>query len=118
MTGAEASERDAEQRDKIAAQEIQLQALSVSLLPPTSSLAQGWIRSPAPPLEALEEAPETEAEAEEAIDDPFRPPPSTAPAALPASRAGCKRAPTMKALEAEKAPKRGVDGGKGRRAKG
>jgi hypothetical protein len=108
-------------------------------LPSTSSfLAQGWIRSPAPTLEALKEAPEAEieaeeapeaeaeteteeapeAETEEAINDPFRPPPSTAPAALLVSRAGRKRAPTMKALEAEKAPKRGMDGGKGRRAKG
>jgi hypothetical protein len=87
-------------------------------------------------LEALKEAPETETEAEEApeaeaeaeeapeaeteeaINDSFRPPPSTAPAALPVSRAGRKRALTMNALEAEKAPKRGMDGGKGRRAKG
>jgi hypothetical protein len=59
-----------------------------------------------------------EAEAEVTIDDPFLPPPSTAPASLPVSRAGRKRAPTMKALEAERAPKRGIDGGKGRRAKG
>jgi hypothetical protein len=101
-------------------------------------LAQGWIRSPASPLEALKEAPEAETEAEEApeaeaeaeaeeapeveteeaINDPFRPPPSAAPAALPVSRAGRKRAPTMKALEAEKAPKRVMDGGKRRRAKG
>jgi hypothetical protein len=129
MTGAEASERDAEQRDKIAAQRTQLQALEVSLIPPTSSfLAQGWIRRPAPPLEVPEEVPdaereaeeapeaevEAEAEAGEAIDDPFRPPPSTAPAALPTSRAGRKRASTMKALEAEKAPKRGMNRGKGR----
>jgi hypothetical protein len=137
MTGAEASERDAEQRDKIAAQRTQLQALGVSLIPPTSSfLAQGWIRRRAPPLKVLKEVPdaeaeeapdaeveaeaeeapdaEVEAEAEEAIDDPSRPPPSTAPAALPTSRASRKRAPTMKALEAEKAPKRGTNGGKGR----
>jgi hypothetical protein len=52
-------------------------------------------------------------EAEEVINDPFLPPPSTAPAALPVSRAGRKRAPTMKALEAEKVPKRGTEPGKG-----
>jgi hypothetical protein len=106
------------------------------LLSTSFFLVQGWIRSPAPPLEALKEAPETEtevekaskaeaetekapeAETEEAINDPFRPPLTTAPAALPVSRAGRKRAPIMKALEAEKAPKRGMDGGKSRRAKG
>jgi hypothetical protein len=59
-----------------------------------------------------------EAEAEIAINNPFRPPPSTAPASLPVLRAGRKRALIMKALEAEWAPKRGMDGGKGRRAKG
>jgi hypothetical protein len=97
-------------------------ALGVSLLPPTSSfLAQGWIRSLTLPLEALEETPEVEAEAEaeeEATDHPFRPPPPTTPVVLPVSRAGRRRAPTMKALEAEKVPKRGVDGGKVRRAEG
>jgi hypothetical protein len=69
---------------------------------------------------------EVEAEAEKAskietkkaINNPFRPSLSTAPAALPVSRAGRKRAPTIKALEAEKAPKQGIDRGKGRRAKG
>jgi hypothetical protein len=43
-------------------------------------------------------------EEEQEIDEAFILPPSTAPAAL--LRAGRKRAPTMKALEAEKAPKR------------
>jgi hypothetical protein len=57
---------------------------------------------------------EAEAKAEEAIDEPFRPSPSIAPTALPTSRAGRKRAPTMKALEAEKAPKRDTNGGKDR----
>jgi uncharacterized membrane protein (UPF0182 family) len=47
MTGAEASERDADRREKIAAQGAQLQALGVSLLPPTSSfLARGRIERP------------------------------------------------------------------------
>jgi hypothetical protein len=63
-------------------------------------------------------------ESEEIIDDPFLPPPSTAPGALLVSRADCKRASTMKALEAEKVPKRATGPGKasyrdrgGRRAK-
>jgi hypothetical protein len=51
---------------------------------------------------------------EEAVEDPFLPPPSTAPAAIQTSRAGRKRAPTMKALEAEKAPKQGTGQGRGR----
>jgi hypothetical protein len=41
------------------------------------------------------------------------------PAALQVSRAGRKRAPTVKALEAEKVPKRGTEQGRGRgRGKG
>lgn len=50
---------------------------------------------------------------EEAAEDPFLPPPLTATAALQVSRACRKRAPTMKALEAEKGPKRGTGQGKG-----
>jgi hypothetical protein len=57
--------------------------------------------------------PDEEEEEEQEIDEAFIPPPSTAPAAL--SRAGRKRAPTMKALEAEKAPKRGTGQGRGGR---
>ncbi|ERF73029.1 hypothetical protein EPUS_07123 [Endocarpon pusillum Z07020] len=57
---------------------------------------------------------EEEEEEEEAIDEAFIPPPSTAPAAMTQSRAGRKRAPTMKALEAEMAPKRGTGQGRGR----
>jgi hypothetical protein len=87
-------------------------------LPPTFSLVQRWIRSLVLSLEALKEASKTEAEAEKAINNPFRPLLSTAPAALLVLRAGPKRAPIMKALEAEKAPKRGVNGGKSKRAKG
>jgi hypothetical protein len=91
----------------------------MSLLPPTSFfLAQEWIRSPALLLKALEKASETEAETEVTINNPFQPPLSTAPASLPVLRAGRKRALIIKALEAERAPKRGMDGGKGRRAKG
>jgi hypothetical protein len=57
----------------------------------------------------VEEAVEEVEEAEEAIIDPFLPPQSTAPAAIYVSRAGRKRAPTMKALEAEKPPNRGIE---------
>ncbi|ERF74783.1 hypothetical protein EPUS_03167 [Endocarpon pusillum Z07020] len=57
---------------------------------------------------------EKEEEEEEALDEAFIPPLSTAPAVMTQSRAGRKRAPTMKALEAEKAPKRGTGQGKGR----
>jgi hypothetical protein len=94
--------------------------------PPTSFfLARGWIRRSAPLLEeAVEDMEEGEGnaeaeevikeieEAEEVIDDPFVPPLPTAPAALLVSRAGRKRALTMKALEAEKAPKQGTEPGK------
>ncbi|KAF7502108.1 hypothetical protein GJ744_007206 [Endocarpon pusillum] len=88
MTGAEASERDANQREKAAEKEARLNAVT--------------------------SATQAEAEEEEAAEDPFLCPPSTAPAAIQTSRAGRKRAPTMKALEAEKAPKRGTGRGRGR----
>jgi hypothetical protein len=90
-------------------------------LPPTSSfLVQGWIRSPALLLKALEKALKTEAETEteNAINNAFQPLLLTAPASLPVLRAGRKRASIIKALEAERAPKRGMDGDKSRRAKG
>jgi hypothetical protein len=45
------------------------------------------------------------------VEEALIPPPSTAPAILQVSRAGRRRAPTMKALEAEQAPKRGPGGG-------
>ena len=69
----------------------------------------------------MENRAEDEAEGE-AVERSFLPPPSTAPATLQASttssmtlptppaqvsRAGRKRAPTVKALEAEKSTKRG-----------
>ena len=57
---------------------------------------------------------EEEEEEEQAVDEAYIPPPSTAQAALQVSRAGRKRAPTMKALEAETGPKRGIGQGKGR----
>ena len=60
------------------------------------------------------EAEEASKAEEEAINDPFRPLSSIAPTALPTLRADRKRAPIIKALEAEKAPKRGINGGKGR----
>jgi len=64
--------------------------------------------------EEEEEEEEEEKEKQEPIDDPFVPPPSTAPATMQMSRAGRKRAPTMKALEAERAPKRVTGQGRGR----
>ena len=60
-----------------------------------------------------EEEEEEEEKEEQAVDEALIPPPSTAPAALSISRAGRKRAPTMKALEAETAPKRGTGQVKG-----
>jgi hypothetical protein len=71
MTGAEAAERDADNREQAQARKQRIQA------------------------------------AEEAEEEASIPPPSTAPAALTQSRAGRKRAPTMKALEAEMVSKRG-----------
>jgi hypothetical protein len=56
---------------------------------------------------------EEKEEEEEAIDKAFILPPSTAPASMTQSRAGRKRAPTMKALEAEKALKRVIRQGRG-----
>jgi hypothetical protein len=65
-------------------------------------------------IQKAAEAAEVE-EAEEA-EEAFMLPPSTAPAAL--SRAGRKRAPTLKALEAEKASKRGTRHGRVGRGRG
>jgi hypothetical protein len=111
MTGTEASERDEGQQEKIAAQKAQLAALDTASLPPASAfLETGWTAAPhleEPVEEAVEEVEEAE-NAEEAIIDPLLPP-STAPAAIQVSRAGRKRVPTMKALEAEKPPKRGIE---------
>ena len=67
MTGAEAIERDDNQREKAANKEVKAE-------------------------EAAEDI------EEEAVEDPFWPPPSTARAAIQTSRAGRKRAPTIKAL--------------------
>ena len=55
-----------------------------------------------------------EEEEEDEGGEAFKLPPSTAPAIL--SRGGRKRAPTMKTLESEMAPKRGT--GQGRAGKG
>jgi hypothetical protein len=90
MTGAEAADRDASRREKAANKEAEATA-----------------------EEATETAEEEDIE-EEAIKDLFLPPPLTAPAAIQTSRADRKRAPTMKASEAEKAPKRGIGQGRGR----
>jgi hypothetical protein len=89
MTGAEGAERNVNQREKAANKEANAKAAEAT--------------------EAAE-ADEEDIE-EEAVGDPFLPLPSTAPAAIQTSRAGRKRAPTTKALEAEKAPKRGTGQG-------
>jgi hypothetical protein len=85
VTDTEASKRDANQREKIAAQKAQLAALDTVSLPPTSAfLAIGWTMVPhleEPVDTAVEEVEEAE-EAEEAIIDPFLPPSSIAPAAI------------------------------------
>jgi hypothetical protein len=57
----------------------------------------------------------------EGVDEAFRPLPSTVPASATQSRASRKRAPTMKALEAEMVPKRKMGqarGGRGGRGRG
>jgi hypothetical protein len=58
---------------------------------------------------------EEDEEKEQAIDEAFILPPSTAPAMMQLSRAGRKRAPTLKTLEAQEAPKQGRSQGRGRR---
>jgi hypothetical protein len=115
MIGAEAAERDANRREKLANQE------ALRVLPfPVEDEAEDRVED-----EVEDEVKEEEEPA--AIKDPFLPPPSTAPARLPAparpapatlsatsippvqySRAGRKRAPTAKALEAENPAKRGA----------
>ncbi|KAF7502878.1 hypothetical protein GJ744_004947 [Endocarpon pusillum] len=123
MTGAEAAERDANNREQAAGREARqrereayaltfgrepiLQMVSVALSPPSAPAIM-----PAASGEAFRE-PLEEEEEEEEEGDPFIPPPSTAPAMIQVSRAGRKRAPTIKALEAEKAPKRGRGSGRG-----
>lgn len=114
MTGAEAAEKDANTREQEAMnrekclREREAQALtfkaSKPLLRPLPSAGS----------EDKEEEKEEEEEEEEGVDEALIPPPSTAPARLQVSRAGRKRAPTMKALEAETAPKRGTGQGRGK----
>ena len=114
LTGAEVAERDANTREQETGGETRgpLREKEVSDSPHRryTPLA-GSVSS------VGEEEEETEEEEEEEEEDPLIPPPSTAPPALTVSRAGRKRAPTMKALEAEKAPKRGDRRGRGRGAK-
>ncbi|ERF72363.1 hypothetical protein EPUS_06119 [Endocarpon pusillum Z07020] len=155
MTEAEAAERDANDREQVAAQEAHQEAnialeasLITGLIPLAGPPAPAYSPPPPPPstapvnVESVLNTPprgsaagavtiatttttvdrsfptpddeEKEEEEEEALDEAFIPPLSTAPAVMTQSRAGRKRAPTMKALEAEKAPKRGTGQGKGR----
>ncbi len=112
MTGTEAAERDANNREQVAAREARQRE--------REAYALTFGREPIPlalsPPSAPEIAPRDtlEEEEEEEEEDPFILPPSTAPAMIQVSRAGRKRAPTMKALEAEKAPKRGRGRGSSR----
>jgi hypothetical protein len=144
MTGAEAAERNADNREQAVDREARIQAaerlaLSFNAGPiplagpsppppsPTSTTAISEAILDTRPTATtttttttahpscralLDEEEEGEGQEEEIVDDP--PPPSTAPAAMTQSRAGRKRAPTMKALEAEKMPKRDTGQAKGR----
>jgi hypothetical protein len=99
LTGTEAAKRDANRRENQQAQRDALRAL--------------------PYAYDFEEEDIIYVEAE-AVEDPFQPPPSTAPPRLPPqaqatySRAGRKRTATMKALEEEDAPKRATGRARGR----
>jgi hypothetical protein len=137
MTGAEASERDANNREKAAHQEARLQQAaefngfynSGLILfspppppppPPTPPPPSVQLVPNTPPGNGQfrEEDSDAEEEKEEEGDEEeaaFVPPPSTAPAKMQLSRAGRKRAPTMKALESEEAPKRGRGTARGAR---
>ena len=119
MTGSEAAERDANTRKRD--EEKRLHKAQTSIAEPSEPLR----RRPLHPQlsvssddkeEEEDKDEEEDKEEEEEEEEALMPPPSTAPAALQVSRAGRKRAPTMKALEAEKAPKRGTGqrGGRGR----
>ena len=140
MTGAEAVERDANNREQAVAQEARQEASQ------EANIALTWRPPPSPNVESIPntsprgfavaaavtaaaaavtattvdrpsshpQEEKEEEEEEEAIDRAFIPPPSTAPAAMTQSRAGRKRAPTMKALEAEQASKRGTGQGRGK----
>ncbi len=156
MTGAEAAERDANNRERVATQKARQQANlaltasfetglaplvgpSPSLPPPPPPIlllnVESTLNTPSCGSAAATIATATtttasvhpssltpdDEEEEEAIEEAFITPPSTAPAAITQSRAvmaqsraGRKRAPTMKTLEAEMAPKPGTGQGKGR----
>jgi hypothetical protein len=131
-------ERDASNREQAVDQEARIQAaerlalsfnigpIALAGPPPTTATSEATLdnrptattttstsaatTTAHPSCRALfdEEEEEEEGEEEEIVDDPLIPPPSTAQAAITQSRAGRKRAPTMKALEAEKATKGGT----------
>ena len=107
MTGAEAAEKDAEKREQVAERATEGPAKERTEGP-------GEERTEVPEEERTEGPTEEAEEDEQAVEDAFLPPPSTAPAKMQVSRAGRKRALTTKALEAEQAPKRGTGQGKGR----
>lgn len=113
MTGAEAAEYNADKKEQAEAREKRIQTAETFVL----SLNADWTiplrASPPPAAEGGERAEKEEreeeeaevAEAAEAAEKAFIPSSSTAPAAMTQLRAGRKRAPTMKALEAEMVPK-------------
>ena len=101
MTGAEAAERDANKREREAAQEACLRQRELNTPPPPSetmtSRSISSFLAPEPTL-AVPDDPATsfegeKEEKEEEIDKALIPPPSTAPAALQVSRAGRKEHP-------------------------
>ena len=113
MTGAEAAEKDANKREEEADRERRLREREAQTL--SFGASEPLLRPPPPTSsEDKEEEKEEEEEEEQEVDEALILPPSTAPVALQVSRAGRKRAPTMKALEAETAPKRRTGQGTGR----
>ena len=109
LTGAKAAERDVNTRERETGGDTRgsLHKKEASESP------RRRYTSPAGSVSSVGEE-EEEAEAKKEEEDLFVSPPSTAPPALTISRAERKRAPTMKALEAEAAPKRGNRQGRGR----
>jgi hypothetical protein len=107
MTWAEAAERDANRREQ---ETVDRERHSREIEPQTLTF-----EAFEPPLRPRRtSASSTSSNDEEEEDEALIPPPSIAPAALTVSRARRKRAPIMKALEAEIVFKRGMGHSKGR----
>jgi hypothetical protein len=140
------AEKYADRREEVASKGTRLQVREALLLSFDREPLLGPPPPPSPPLKLVPNTPSHEAGAAlTAVDAPIRtfslnrssdeekeereeeekvvevalvPPPSTAPAMLQVSRAGRKRAPTMKALDAEQGPKWGTGGGLGPELRG